>query len=174
MKCLMALLTPVSGWMLLPQISGIDRKLSEDEETALYKARDIIEDALLKGNTGANPKTHAKAAIDRAGIIACFGNNALYVEEIPNEYCNRGCCAFYPWFIVTTPMGRIKIGWRKRVINIDWSDAKARVRGEELTADDVTKGADYIHAYGYEKAKEYLAKLVELDARAFGERFRNA
>ena len=151
-----------SGYGFRIQIQGINRDLTEDEKDAIYKAQDLLADAFLKGNTWANPETHAKAARDRAGIVACFGSNALYVDEIPNEYCRHGCCAFYPWFMVTTPYGRIKIGWRKRVINIDWSDTKIRVRGEDITADDVTKGKDYIHAYGYEKAAQYLTVLFSL------------
>jgi len=151
-----------SGYGFRIQMMGIDREITEYERDAIYKAQDLIADALLKGNTDANPETHKKAARDKDAILACFGGNALYVDDIPNGYCSRGCCAFYPWFMVTTPVGRIKIGWRKRVINIDWSDTKIRVRGEEITEDDVTKGKDYIHAYGYEKAAEYLAKLFKL------------
>jgi hypothetical protein len=147
------------GYAFRIQVRGIDHSLSDDERKAIYKAQDILDDAFLKQFTNLNPETHIKAKKEKADLLACFGPNVLYVDEIPNGYCNLGCCAFYPWFIVTTPIGRIKIGWRKRVIEIDWSDTKCNLTGTEITTDDVTRTSSYIHAYGYEKATEYLNKL---------------
>ena len=87
--------------------------------------------------------------------------NPIYIEEIPNGYCNRACCRHLPWFIVTTTVGRIKIGWRKRVIEIDWSDTKGTAEAETLfAAEDVTKGTRYIHAWSVEKAKSYVAAIM--------------
>lgn len=93
-------------------------------------------------------------------MISLF-NQPIYVEEIPNGYCSNGCCADKPWFIVTTKIGRIKIGWRKRVINIDWSDSENKTEAKVLFPDeDVTKYDRDIHACSYEKAKEYLDKII--------------
>jgi len=61
-----------------------------------------------------------------------------------------------PWWLVKTPWGLIELGWRKRVIDIDWSDTPVRAI---LTEDDVTKDKTYIHAYGEEKAVTYLRAL---------------
>ncbi|GAG38249.1 unnamed protein product, partial [marine sediment metagenome] len=50
-----------------------------------------------------------------------------------------------PWFIVTTPVGYIQIGWRKRVIHIDWS----RMNRDFLHLfedEETTKTSTYIHA----------------------------
>lgn len=58
-----------------------------------------------------------------------------------------------PWWLVITPAGPIKIGWRKRVISIEWGGTPIR---KVITADDVTKGDDHVHAYGYAKAVEHL------------------
>ena len=58
-----------------------------------------------------------------------------------------------PWWLVKTRAGLIHIGWRKRVISIDWSDTPIR---QVLTSDDVTKSANMIHAYGYASAVGYL------------------
>ena len=74
-----------SGYAFRIQVSGIDRELTEYEKDAIYKAGELLADALLKGRTDANPETHLKAARDKAGIIACFGPNVLYVDEIPNS-----------------------------------------------------------------------------------------
>ena len=61
-----------------------------------------------------------------------------------------------PWWLVQTPHGLIEIGWRKRVILIDWSET--RYRGE-ITVDDVTKNHTMVHAWSIEKAVEYLRRL---------------
>ena len=61
-----------------------------------------------------------------------------------------------PWWLVRTSRGLIKIGWRKRVINIDWSDTNLRVI---VTPDDVTKSVVMVHAWSEEKAVEYLKAL---------------
>lgn len=86
--------------------------------------------------------------------------------EISNEYCNCEHCA--PWFNITTQFGVIKIGWRKRVINIDWSKLyddtpELKSINSKLTNlfenEDTTKGQNYIHAWGAEKAQEYLKTI---------------
>jgi len=88
----------------------------------------------------------------------------------PNEYCSCDCCAC--WFNVNTEFGTIKIGWRKRVINIDWTAAieTALARGVDgkrlnlvslFKKEDVTKASMYIHAWGWEKAQEYLFKICD-------------
>ena len=45
---------------------------------------------------------------------------------IPNEYCSGGCCSHRPWFLFDTPYGKIKIGWRKRVISISFLEGSKR------------------------------------------------
>ncbi len=74
-----------------------------------------------------------------------------------------------PWWLVPTKWGLIKIGWRKRVINIDWEDTglvidKNANKDYEfhkvpITRDDVTQWEHGIHAWGYAKAVEYLVEL---------------
>lgn len=61
-----------------------------------------------------------------------------------------------PWWLIKTDHGLIRIGWRKRVISIDWEDTEVR---QEITLDDVTKGETYVHAWSHAKAVEYLAAL---------------
>jgi hypothetical protein len=140
----------------------INRELTEGEKSALYDARELLDQAFVKGNHEVDPEVHLKAMKDRADILACFDTNLIYVEEIPNGYCSRGCCAFYPWFIVTTPIGRIKIGWRKRVIHLEWTNSLVKLTADELFVGDMTKYDCVIHAWGYEKAKEFIKKLFEV------------
>lgn len=95
-------------------------------------------------------------------ILECFPDSPIYVEEIPNEYCKGACCYDRPWLIVTTNRGRIKIGWRKRVINIDWKDSTIKQSGHQLFPnDEVTRWETGIHAYSYEDATRYLKTALE-------------
>lgn len=66
-----------------------------------------------------------------------------------------------PWWLVMTDIGPIRIGWRKRVIEIEWdacSIGHLPVRAI-VTEDDLTKDETYVHAYSMPKAVEYLASL---------------
>jgi len=64
-----------------------------------------------------------------------------------------------PWWVLQVEGGQITIGWRKRVIAIDWSFTNRR---GEITADDVTKSHSFVHAWSHAKAVEYLRKWKEL------------
>ncbi len=61
-----------------------------------------------------------------------------------------------PWWFVKTGMGWIEIGWRKRVISIDWSETHVRAI---VTCDETTKDDHSVHAWSEEKALEYLKSL---------------
>lgn len=108
-----------------------------------------------------------------------FGDHVL-VDWIPNGYGDKDGAS---WCSVTTLYGVVQFGWRRSVINIDWSDVlkrreatvddlpgydrytarerlRAEISGEKLFADeDVTKDDTHVHAWGYEKAAAYLATL---------------
>jgi hypothetical protein len=79
--------------------------------------------------------------------------------QIPNEYWSGiRMCAENPWWLVQTNIGMIKIGWRKRVIEIDWSTTLLR---SIVTEDDVTKESTMVHAWTKEKAISYLTNLSQ-------------
>lgn len=63
------------------------------------------------------------------------------------------------WWLVKTPRGLVHIGWRKRVISIDWEDTGIK---KIVTEDDVTKEETLVHAWSEEKAVEYLKTLTPL------------
>jgi hypothetical protein len=66
----------------------------------------------------------------------------------------------YPWWVVHVKGGgNITIGWRKRVIFIDWSSTNRRGL---ITTDDVTKDDTLVHAWSIHKALEYLRAWNEL------------
>lgn len=96
-------------------------------------------------------------------VFAQAGFMFSVMHHLPNGYSPRVEGA--PWFRVETEIGPITIGWRKRVISIDWSETTHT--GKDILslfqAESVTKEKTYIHAEGREKAIEYLSKLrVEL------------
>jgi hypothetical protein len=138
------------------------REPTEVERNIAWKAGELVFNEVWKQQTLSDPESQANAAQEKQEILGLFGTNNLYVEEIPNGYCNSPCCCNKPWFIVTTSIGRIKIGWRKRVLAIDWSDSKQKKYANDLFPNEnVTKGEHDIHAWGYEKAKEYIQILLK-------------
>lgn len=144
----------------------LGRDLTDEDQTTFYKAQDFLQAGLLKETIRLDPDTAKTAAVERAAITALFPC-PIFVEEIPNGYCSQYCCAFKPWFVITTSVGRIKIGWRKSVINIDWSDSAIKGRASEIFPNEeawpgyeTTQGDKYIHAHGYGDAKKYIARLM--------------
>jgi len=98
-------------------------------------------------------KEHALALFQMAGF------EVKSQHELPNGYWPDSYVELRqknPWWLIETEIGLVKIGWRKRVIQISWRDTPYRVT---VTEDDVTKDEDLVHAWGYPKALEYLTKL---------------
>ncbi len=124
------------------------------------EAADKIEDIIRTKALAYDPAIQAEAAKEKADLLALFPS-AIFVQPIPNGYCPKYCCKHLPWFNVVTEVGVIQLGWRKRVINIDWTGVPRSLKSEELfPAEEVTKGDKYIHAWGYEKAKEYILTII--------------
>ena len=127
-----------------------------------YKAMELLEYELLKEVYANDPEAQKHAQEQRERLTQhCFGDQPVFVEDLPNGYCRQGCCAHLPWFKVTTAVGPIVIGWRKRVINIDWSETKGTKTAEELfPKEDTTKETRLIHAWTYEKARAYTDAII--------------
>lgn len=145
---------------------GIDIKVSspvgvtEGVSLAAYKAAALIEQAITRDFFANNKEAQERVRLERLELLACFPEGHIFVRPIPNGYCGRACCEHKPWHQVTTRIGVITVGWRKRVISIDWSDTTVAAKAAELFPDeDVTKIDRLIHAWSYEKAREYIAKL---------------
>jgi len=137
----------------LPPEIKMSEKMEEEIRHCGYRLYDMLQHDIH----ASDPKEIAACKKEGEELLALF-DQPIYAEQIPNEYdkSNR------PWFLVTTKIGHIKIGWRKRVIVLDWSCTTNKGRAVDLFADDVTKDVHMIHAWGYEKAKEYIAKLMSL------------
>lgn len=139
-----------------------NRELTEKDEFNLRTHADGMMKSIMEETINLDPESKKKAEKDKADIIALFSGREIFVEEIENGYCSDYCCKHLPWFVVTTVKGRIKIGWRKRVINITWDESTIEETAENLFPDeDVTKFDKTIHAWGYEKAKEYIDLLLK-------------
>lgn len=82
--------------------------------------------------------------------------DALAFKRVPNL---RGPESEYykgPGFKVTAPFGEITIGWRKSVIEIHWPEKDLAELFDDV---ETTKNPMYIHAYGYEQAGDFLARI---------------
>lgn len=83
--------------------------------------------------------------------------NQYDIHSVKNEYGSEnynGC-----WFIITTPEGDIRIGWRKRVIQIEWLQNYKLFQfdgNNENVTKMFTNTERYIHAWDNKKAIEYL------------------
>ncbi len=131
----------------------------------LKKLQEQISMAWAKENEADKRNAHVA---ELTGLFELAGFDVIYVETVDSEYCKESCCYKFPWVIVTTKKGRIKLGWRKRVMNLDWSDSDLDIDGEELfKGEKTTTGTNYIHCWGEEKAVEYLKKLDEISGREF-------
>ena len=104
-------------------------------------------------------------------LLAGFEIESMF--ELVNQYWPEAYTELIqenPWWLVKTEHGLIKIGHRKRVINIDWSDTDYRaeklvdeneknVWPNSITKDEVTRSETNVHAWSYLKALEYLTSL---------------
>jgi len=149
------------GTTIIEIFIDINRELTQTDDQNIRKAGQQIYSALFSETLKNNDKIKSQAEEERVALLSLFGYNAIYVEEIPNGYSDDEYFRLFPWFIVTTKIGKIKIGWRKRVINIDWSESDVVFEAEDIfPTEDTTKGERYIHAWGYEKAKQYIDILL--------------
>ena len=92
-------------------------------------------------------------------IFTLAGIEITGLEKIENEYWPEAYTEqreANPWWNVMTPVGTIKLGWRKRVLNIDWTDTSVRAI---VTKDSVTKDETHVHAWSMGKAVNYLTEV---------------
>lgn len=156
------------GWVLYLQIN--ERMISKEETWIARRAMEAMVEAIKmhRVKLALTDPTHEKSILKKAWtdkIQALFveaGLDPISTRQIENGYCKLSCCFHNPWLeVLTRNRGIITIGWRKSVMNIDWSQSEISTSGETLFRDEaVTKGFDYVHAWGYEKAGEYLKKLA--------------
>lgn len=101
---------------------------------------------------------HYQNVTERAYFADLFQKAQIAVftiTAIPNGYTRDKLAA--PWFVVEADRIEFAIGWRKRVMHISCNDCPD-FRGL-FKNEDVTIGANYIHAHSVEKAVEYLKRI---------------
>ncbi len=137
---------------------------------AVHTAGEMVKKAILKSREKNNQETIAQGLKQREDLMKCFPEIPFHVELLPNGYCSEWCCTNLPWYRCLTRIGWVKIGWRKSVINIDWSDTVVKESGEVLfpgasfTVGSGYSDNQYCHAWGYDKATEQLAVIFKARA----------
>lgn len=142
---------------------GSERTLTDEERSLLARCSEDLLKQIMLTNYMNDPEDVKQGREMIKNLTACFPVVSCYIEEIPNGYTpGDPCVVNRPWLVVTTHKGRIVIGWRKRVIQIDWEQSKIKETADELfPGENVTKLGKSIHAWNYDRAKEYLAVLLK-------------
>lgn len=127
------------GFGVGPQVYGLEirvctnRKMSERDNRAIRQASRELLEALDLESTRLDTGTEAaknqqlkqfKDAFEKAGLAGIF------VEEIPNGYEKE--LLAHPWLIITTKFGHFKVGWRRSVINLDWTRTTIKEEPEQI------------------------------------------
>jgi len=116
---------------------------------------------LVYDENGENPVVAKVEAYRALMMLADFDYTSEH--RLVNGYCsNRGTGNpqyNQPWMMFMTEWGPIVIGWRKRVINIEWRDSKFPDLLIEPPDLWITHGPGHIHCYGYEQAIRALERL---------------
>lgn len=146
---------------------AIPREFVGEDNRIFDKVAEEIQESLMRATVAQDNEEIEAKRIECDRFKGCFpAGMVILMEEIPNGYCPRWCCSMKPWYKITTPRGVITIGWRKRVIHLEWESrvsppADTMFPNEKVYGDvDVTRYGNVIHAYGYEKLGEYLHKLL--------------
>ena len=135
---------------------AIDYK-DDELSFAIYQSVELIRKALRRYIEKNDPVYLEAQSVEKGSLLSLFPSGCRH-KEIPNQYDSE---SVRPWFRVFTNRGVFVIGWQKRVISIDWTDTDCLSAEELFLKEDVTKSERLIHAWGYEKAKEYIQKLME-------------
>lgn len=139
----------------------LDRELNDVDNILIRKHIESLIEELRANSISLDPNSKLEAENIKNEILKLF-TQPIHVKEIPNGYWGNAYWARHlPWFEITTYKGIITIGWRKRVINIDWSKSDIKIESKELFPDEnVTKFDQTIHAHNLSKAKEYIDKIL--------------
>lgn len=106
-------------------------------------------------------KLRLRGILHAAGILGEVEwiPNAYWPEPRPEEEDDYAEVRT-PWMRVVTEHGHLIVGWRKRVIQIDWSATDIPISGSDVVANqDVTHGDMFCHAWGWASAADSLKRL---------------
>lgn len=97
---------------------------------------------------------HKTKCLEFEKVFRAAGINLFGQIRTKNEYGSESWNG--PWFIFDTEYGPIKVGWRKRVIAVDYRF----INRDYLVNSDETRGPGYEHVEGYDKLESALRKFV--------------
>lgn len=100
---------------------------------------------------------------ENAFTAAGYETHSRDFTRIPNEYWTRTPEYGESWFLVQVPFGVIKLGWRKRVVELRWGKTEL-ARQPDFSKEEVTREETMIHAWGLVKLIEYLRAIRECAA----------
>ena len=133
-----------------------DKYILQENDNVAFNTRECYHVECNKKDLNEKNITLFKNIFNYANI------NYSVIYNIKNEYCsNPKCSECSDWFLFKTEIGIIKIGWRKSVINIDWSkigkiDGKVLFKRSDSTHDTYNK-----HAWSELEAINDLIELKE-------------
>ena len=98
---------------------------------------------------------------DAEALFRLAGFEVFTSWELVNQYwpTSEAPWPTGSWWLVQTDIGLIRVGWRKRVLEIDWTNTGFDA---DVTTDKVTKEPRIVHAWSNAKAVEYLTELRTL------------
>jgi len=141
--------------------NGSDKPIKYDDETLIEHGDEgsvytwkFYHPECLRLERTLKEMSKLREALDSAGFTH------LLFTPVENEYWGYPDCS--KWFVVQTELCELKVGWRKRVINVE---SECGVNMASLVPDDdkdkPTRGENYLHCWGYEKFTEYMTTLRE-------------
>lgn len=141
-------------------VLGAPADMTADEAWAIQKFAQPAHELVCTLVDRRRPEREAETRTNAEQILGCF-DKPIYVERLPNGYCSRSCCEHLPWFQVTTRIGRIKIGWRKRVISIDYQETVVQAQAVTLFPERrMTMDGRSLHASDPEDARVVIARIM--------------
>ena len=101
--------------------------------------------------------------IEFGNALMKAGFGILSARQVENEYGSgewRG-----PWWEFKTEHGKIRLGWRKRVIDMDFSDVAPML----VVSADTTKSPGFAHAWTLEDVTKFLQLAKEAKSASHAE-----
>lgn len=133
--------------------------LPDGVESEISRKANEIKELIYQGMRSICPRTIEAADRQKNELLSLFNGHLIKAEAIKNGYDSD---PMFPWFKVYTTVGPITIGWRKRVISIDWGLSDISTTADHLFPhENVTKHDRLIHAWDLGKAKDYVDLLLE-------------
>ncbi len=136
---------------------------TEEENRAAQKAQQAILTTLESEYYRTLPEVIDLRAKERAQILWAFNLYSIFVEQIPNEYAPADpYFRHFPWYWITTPIGRFKVGPRKRVYEINWTETLCQESAEALFPESrSTKIGRMMHVWHVEDLIKTVSRIVD-------------